>query len=235
VLPEVDQKSESLQKAADFGKAVALWQETGVVLDMLGSERQRERFRGLDRARYWPSAAGHHEMVLWYDPRTGDAGAQPVGKGRDRFKGIPWSAALMIADFVVLTGDPWLDDTKTGWQPALPEHHKQLWVGALVVWKLTGRSPRMTITALPRYPLDGKPERSRAYVPTVDELAAFEWLLLDAYASHELEAITYAAGVEPTTMVGEHCKWCKSKGVCPPQLALAAEQAATQEDTNGET
>lgn len=90
-----------------------------------------------------------------------------------------------------------------------------------------GEIPEKIVTGIvqPRCPHDEGPVRSAEY--TLDEIVAFK---------NELMAAAHAAvdaADEPTEhlQVGEHCRFCKAKGVCPAQREHAVTVAQTNFDT----
>lgn len=215
IWPEVDPRSEKLKAAGDFGTQAHTWKETGVLAEAW-SGAQQARFAALARERYWPSPPGHHEIVLWYDPVTRDAGMEHPGDWLgplDRFANIPKTACFTIADYVSLEPG-WVDDLKTGYQPTPPYQSPQLWLGALVLSLLLSQdSVAMSVTKIARYPMHSMPERLTAHT-TAKGLRAFERRVWEAYANFLLAQDRERAGARQETRAGEHCKWCMSKGLC---------------------
>lgn len=214
IWPDVDPRSDALKKAGDFGTQAHTWKETGE-LAASWSPAQKARFQALDRDRYWPPS-GHHEVILWYDPVTRDAGMQPPGDWLgplDKFAGVPRSACFTIADYVSL--DPaWNDDLKTGYMPTPPFQSPQLWLGGLVLSLLLSQpSVLMSVTKIPRYPMTERPSRMTA-TTTAEGLKKFERRIWEAYANYLLAQDREQAGAEQETRAGDWCKWCMSKGLC---------------------
>lgn len=159
------------------------------------------------RERLWPTGLGVHELTWAFDCRTGivtkydgpreGADAWKESRGPDEVTGTSdWQAELP-------SGEPWVDDLKTGWMPPAITSPQMLMYG-LVAQKLTGHATvRLSITHWRRGWDD--PDRRWQQVGPVT-LESFE---------NELRAAWRRAVAGPDPRPGTHCRYCPSSAVCP--------------------
>ena len=165
----------------------------------------------------WPTRLGLHEVAVSYDCRTGEVttfqGTKDetdkwkTSRGPDSVTGsCDWWARLP-------TGEPWIDDLKTGWKEPLVVTPQTLFYlmcrmkeanrGTEDPWT-TGR---VSITHWPRAKEPTEPTRSGLWRQVTDTaLLAFEGELKTAWVR--------AAGSNPEPRPGAHCLYCPSASVC---------------------
>lgn len=166
------------------------------------------------RERLWPDGLGVHEQTWAYDCRTGivtlaprdvDRDAWKEGRGPTEVTGTTdWHARLP-------SGEPWVDDLKTGW-PKPPVTTPQMLMYALVAAKVTEYATvRISVTHWRRgWEI---PDRYWQQVGPVT---------LDAFED-DLRAAWRRAAKGPTPQPGPHCRYCPSAGVC--DAVMGAEKA----------
>lgn len=170
------------------------------------------------RERLWPERLGEHEVAVSYDCKTGevqvfrssseaDRTAWKNAQGPDTVTGtVDWWARLP-------SGEPWVDDLKTGWQTP-PVVTPQMLFYAMTRLKVENRdnpnpwtSVRISVTHWPRAKEPTEPMRSGLWYQVSDTaLLAFEGELKMAW--------TRAVGLNPEPRPGSHCLYCPSATVC---------------------
>lgn len=164
------------------------------------------------RTELWPDRLGEHEVSVSYNCRTGEhevfRGSQAerdkwtASRGPDCITGsTDWWGHLP-------TGEPWIDDLKTGWkQPEVITPQTLLYT--LVRAREVGpewTTARISVTHWPRAKEPTEPIRHwRQVTDTV--LLAFEGELRQAWVR--------AVGLNPEPRPGAHCLYCPSASVCP--------------------
>lgn len=173
------------------------------------------------RDRFWPPELGAHEVAMSYNCRTGEADVfdHPEQDMRDAWKeshGDDWVVGTCDWYGWMPTGEPWVDDLKTGWKT--PEvMTPQMLFYALVAWKVQARAEgqdtwltvRVSITHMPRVRKGEDPEPSRSGLwrqVTDTMLLAFEGQLKQAWVR--------ATGLNPEPRPGAHCTYCPSALAC---------------------
>lgn len=165
------------------------------------------------RSVLWPDHLGRHEVpwafccdtgkvVLW-KPKDGDKDEWKRTRGPSFVTGTTdWWGAIP-------SGEPWVDDLKTGWPvPGLTT--PQMLMYALVAARVADHpSVRISVTHWRRGWED--PERRWQQVGPAT-LDAFE---------EELRAAYRRTLNDPSPRAGAHCRWCPSAAVCP---AVTGEQ-----------
>lgn len=169
------------------------------------------------REKLWPSRLGEHEVTVSYDCRTREVElymsksedertAWKLARGPDCVVGsCDWWAVLP-------SGEPWIDDLKTGWKQP-PVHTPQTLFYLMVRMKhSTGQcnTGRMSITWVPRQtikPGDPIPTPTREWLQvTKKDLDTFEEQLHWAWVR--------VMGLNPQARPGAHCLYCPSIQVC---------------------
>lgn len=158
------------------------------------------------RKRLWPDGLGRHEVAWAYDCRTGlvtlhepgdgDKDEWKASRGPDTVTGTTdWYAELP-------SGEPWVDDLKTGWHPPSVTGPQML-MYALVAHKMSqSDTVRLSITHWRR----GWEEPER-YWQQVGPAT------LEAFTD-ELRVAWKRAVRGDGPMAGPHCRYCPSKLVC---------------------
>jgi hypothetical protein len=160
------------------------------------------------RERLWPTGLGVHEQPWSFDCRTGAVEMwTPADGDKDRWKASRGPSCITgTTDWHgwIPSGEPWVDDLKTGFYPPAVTCPQML-MYALIAAKVTGHpTVRLSITHWRRGWED--PERKWQQVGPVT-LEAFEDELRAAWAR--------AAGPNPMPRAGSHCRYCPSSAVCP--------------------
>lgn len=167
------------------------------------------------REKLWPARLGRHEVAVSYDCRT-SAVALYEGPAADEWKATrgpdcvtgscDWWARLP-------TGEPWIDDLKTGWkEPEVltPQTLFYIMVRMKVAAAEDGEpwpTGRVSITHWPRAKEPTEPSRSGLWRQVTDvALSAFEGQLKLAWVR--------AIGLNPEPRPGSHCLYCPSAAVC---------------------
>lgn len=166
----------------------------------------------------WPSALGVHEQLLAYNCRTGEVDVGPSNVSQE--EGDAWKDSH-DTDWVVGTcdwwaslpsGEPWIDDLKTGWRKPEVTTAQTLFYIMLKckvdVWDFG----RVSITHCPR----------RTPIPTREGL----WRQVSKIALESFEDDVRAAWrrtvhiPNPAARPGPHCMYCPSQGVCDRAFSI---------------
>ena len=219
-LPTDEEQSENAAKAAEWGRMVHTWKETG---EFRGPSTRAEHalrraveLSGIDRLAYWPAAGTHEQGVrLRVDGHrevVGDADVTPgYITGTDDFQ------------WYILDDELWIDDLKTGKYYEDPEtgsnlypqdvRSAQLRFYATAIAALLGYSGvvHVSLTHWPRLPLKfrhAEPVRFWTEYHT-DELSVY-WSELELL-HQEVEA---GHAGQYTLNPGDHCRFCPSRNYC---------------------
>lgn len=214
-LPRQELVTEKGLEARDWGNACHKWAETGEL-------PTNYKFRtlllkkiaksGTNREELW-NADGSREMALAYNVIDGRCEtAPPDCQDKNAWKGAfgdEWIVGTL--DYAqVIFDTPWVDDLKTGRFVEWEDYAAQQTFYCAVYSKLSVGSvvdTRSTITHWPRYPTHKKPYRF-GHVLEAEELLAF----LRSLKDFRLQVLAQ----KPQSLVlGDHCKFCPSRGNCP--------------------
>lgn len=163
------------------------------------------------RERLWPAELGKHEVPVAYDCRTGEVEVGPLEGDKDLWKETRGPNAVTgTIDWYgrIPSGEPWVDDLKTGWaRPQLTS--PQMLFYALVASRHMG-SPTVRIS-ITHWRRDwDEPER--------------RWQQVGPAVLHEFEDQVRAAWrraiANEGAKAGPWCRFCPSLGVCPSGLQL---------------
>lgn len=220
-LPNDDEQSENAARAAEWGKMVHTWKETG---EVRGPSRRMEtalrtaiELSGIDRLRLWPEGGRHEQGVA----------LQVDGSGRAvRGDATPTAGFITGTDdfqWYLLEDELWIDDLKTGKYYEDSETGSNLYpqdvrsaqlrfyataIAALLSY--TG-IVHVSLTHWPRLPLKfrhAEPVRFWTEYHT-DELQKYWTELEDLYrevqAGHQGDF-----NLRP----GDHCRFCSSRNYC---------------------
>lgn len=173
------------------------------------------------REKMWPSHLGQHEACVAYNCKTGEIdtlfGEADEAK-RDEWKaehGTEWVTGTTDWWGTLPSGEPWVDDLKTGWRDPVVVTPAMLFYGMVrfkyenarveVPWETV----RLSITHMPR-PRKGEdpePRRKPFWAQVTDTmLLAFEGELKNAWVR--------ATGLKPEARPGDWCQYCPSATVC---------------------
>lgn len=159
------------------------------------------------RERLWPAGLGVHERAWAYDCRTGVVTLAPAGVDKDTWKqsrGPNEVTGTTDWDALLPSGEPWVDDLKTGW-PKPATTTPQMLMYALVSARVAEYDTvRISVTHWRRGWED--PDRYWQQVGPVT-LQAFEDELREAWKR--------AVGRNPAPRPGPWCRYCPSAQVCP--------------------
>lgn len=175
------------------------------------------------RERMWPGEMGRHEQLLAYNCATGRIEVGPYNVTSE--EGTKWKDQW-DADWVVGTcdwwgslpsGEPWVDDLKTGWRTPEVVTPQTLFY-LMLKCKVEGWDyGRVSITHWPKR--EEAPSREglwRQVGPVV--LQSFEEDLRLAWR----RAVHIP---NPQAKPGPHCQYCPSAGVCEKASGLSVEAA----------
>lgn len=172
------------------------------------------------RERLWPSEMGVHEQLLAYNCRTRAIEVGPANLSQveaDAWK-EQWDQ-----DYVVGTcdwwgslpsGEPWVDDLKTGWRTPEVVTPQTLWY-TLLRARYTGFDyGRVSITHWPK----------KEEAPTREGLwRQVSPLVLESFEDELQQAWRRAVILpSPEARAGAACQYCPSAGVCDKATGLAA-------------
>ena len=159
----------------------------------------------------WPTALGVHEQAVAYDCRTREVKLGPVNLPVDQMNA--WKAAqsddsvVGTADWwgALPTGEPWIDDLKTGWRTPEVLTPQMLFYAMCHRLEAKANSCRVSITHFPR----------AASEPTREGL----WrqagpVTLDNFQDELHHAWVRAVGFNASAKPGPHCHYCASALVC---------------------
>lgn len=204
-------RSESSQKAVDWGTLVHFWKETsdpmmpGAKTADLVCLEKKLFITGVTSEQWW--SGGEHEVsfsinlfnygvVRYAGPR---AGADDWKKQWDPKKYLTGTIDYLRPDR--------LDDLKTGRWPVDPKTSKQLRSYAALPWIEAGHPDDweylVSITTWQRYPLDGLPHRDYAWVTGAE------------MKLHMADLRYSALHPDETNPTDEGCKWCDCRPNCP--------------------
>ena len=227
-LPTEEEQSENAARAAEWGKLVHRWKETGLISGSTSRNRtalSKALFEyGIDRRSLWPDG-GTHETAL----AIRVDGIREVSTNDEPRDG--WITGHEDFHWFFLDGELWVDDLKTGKVYPDPEtgvnrypqdvRSAQLKLYALAVATLLGYTGRIhvSITHWPRLPLELRHSEPVRYWTeyTTEELTQF-WGELEQLYSEIQEGIKGNYSLRP----GDHCRFCPSRNYC-----LEAEQFDT--------
>lgn len=250
VLPNEsdDDKSENARRAAEWGKMVHFWKQTGNIIGtgrhpaMLVTAIQRA---GVDRETLWPD--GQHEIAVAVRV---DGTREVRSNESHEYETVPgWITGT--ADFLgrIYDNELWLDDLKTGREYPNPgpqdarRHDPTLDVGAnrfpqdagsaqlrfyaLAVAALAGYRGvvHVSVTHWPYLPVDRRHVApARLWVSyTWEEVEKFwgELELLEAsraFLAASATSDTWDETVDLLTVAGEQCKFCPSRVFCAKSI-----------------
>ena len=159
------------------------------------------------RERLYPGTLGIHEAPVAFDCRTGSVVRGPIVGGDEWKDSRGPSCVTGTCDWLAQlpTGEPWVDDLKTGW-PTPDALSNQLKFYALCAVRLTGRKTGARTSATHWRRGWTEPERHWRKI-TREQLDDFEDQLREAWNAAR------RADAEP--MTGPHCRYCPSLQVCP--------------------
>ncbi len=168
------------------------------------------------RERYWPSQLGVHEQAYAYSCKTGLVEIGPVNLPVQEMnawkESRPSECVTGTADWAATlpSGEPWVDDLKTGWKRPPTNSEPMLFYG--LCQHRTSDSPdtgRLSITHYPRVK-DPQPDQIRRYWLQVTAVA------FEAFADEVNKAWhrTKRKGLD-IVRPGPHCEYCPSQPICP--------------------
>jgi len=219
-LPVDDEQTVNAARAAEWGKLVHRWKETGEVSGSTKRNRtalEKAIFEsGVDRELLWPVDGVHETAVaLRVD------GIREVS--REDTPNPGWITGHEDFHWFFLDGTLWVDDLKTGKVYPDPEtgvnrypqdvESAQLKFYALAIATLLGYTGRVcvSLTHWPRLPLEFRHSEPVRYWTeyTHEELQQFWTKLEELYAEVE-EGNKGAFVLNP----GDHCRFCPSRNYC---------------------
>jgi hypothetical protein len=170
------------------------------------------------RERLWPADMGVHEQLMAYDCATGKVELGPANVSKE--EGDAWKAQWGPSWVVGTTdwwaelpsGEPWIDDLKTGWRTpevATPPMLFYLMCKCKVVGKDFGR---LSITHWPK----------RAEAPTREGLWRQVGPLVLTTFEADLQRAWRKTMASPESRPGPGCSYCPSAGACDKATGLAA-------------
>lgn len=164
------------------------------------------------RAKLWPPSLGVHEQLVAYNCRTGEVVVGPTNVTPEEATAWKeqWGAEYVVGTCdwwaSLPTGEPWVDDLKTGWKKpevVTPQTLFYLMCRCKVMGEKYGR---VSITWWPRGKADYERDSMWRQVGPVS-LQEFERELQAAWRK--------ATGTNAEARPGLHCQYCPSAGVCP--------------------
>lgn len=176
------------------------------------------------RDKLWPNHLGEHEVAVSYNCRTRSVQLfrAPTEEARTDWKmAQDQDCVVGTADWwgALPTGEPWIDDLKTGWAPPDVVSNPMLFY-MMCRMKQEDAIPwdrgRMSITWWPRRAakededgnLDiGEPSRDGLWKQVTR-------MVLDTFEEELHRAWVRAVGLNPAPRPGGHCLWCPSASVC---------------------
>lgn len=191
-----------------LGTAVHGACETGKLDESNLTERQVEIAKGMHgQFRKWVAAypsTWRHEIALYYDPETGDAGELTRTSHRD-YSSAPSGAVCATIDLV---SDGRFDfvDIKTGYSPDPPDKSDQMRLVGLMLGKIR-KKPAVECGILVLR------ERDHTLMP-----ATFSEMTLDPVES-EVQRVHLAIKDRKGPTPGAHCRRCPLREVCPSSTA----------------
>lgn len=218
-LPADEEQSENARVAAEWGRMVHTWKETGEIRGFTKRARtalqKAIQLSGISRQDLWPSGGVHEQGV-----RLGVAGNRVVEPTAEPAPG--YITGTDDFQWWILGDELWIDDLKTGKYYATEDgsnrypqdvRSAQLRFYALAIATLLGYTGRVhvSLTHWPRLPLEfrhAEPVRFWTEYHT-DELARY-WGELEALYQ-EIEA-GHAGNY--TLRPGDHCRFCPSRNYC---------------------
>lgn len=229
VLPAPErERSESSQKAIDWGTLCHHWKETGDTSPIWASPadikclEKKLVMSGVEREDWWPPGPGRHEVTFAVELRAIESdpdGAllmlHSAAVDKDAWK-RGFDPIRFLTGTIDWLDDGWVDDLKTGHWHVDEKSSKQLLSYSVVPWILESMaSPHwagtVSITQWERYPLHGQPQRREHAVTG-----------LDIY-DHVQDLIYAADHPEETNPTDEGCKFCDCRPNCPEwQMAVSA-------------
>lgn len=235
VLPRVPRTpSEKRARAANWGTLVHHWKETGQTDPSWADPRDTATLEkklvlsGIDRETWWPSGEGRHEVTFalhLYNHELRLYDEKLTASTRDTWKlgfGPKWLTGTI--DWLG-NADPtigYVDDLKTGAWPVDVKTSAQLRAYSLVPWVAAGCPMAwdgiVSITAWPKYRLDGQPSRTSHWLGALDLLETLEDL---RHAEENPQQVT------PTD---EGCKFCDCKPLCPAHVDADTELEELDDD-----
>ena len=220
-LPTDDEQSENAARAAEWGRMVHTWKETG---EFSGPSRRMENalrtaieLSGVDRLRLWPEG-GKHEQGLRIRV---DGGAREVYPSADPKEGF--ITGTDDFQWYILDDELWVDDLKTGkyyedsetGSNLYPQDVRsaQLRFYALAVATLLNYHGRVhvSLTHWPRLPLKFRhAEPVRLWTEyTTNELNGY-WGELEQLYQEVQAGLAGDYRLRP----GDHCRFCPSRNYC---------------------
>lgn len=222
-----EDRSESLEEAADWGTYVHQWVATGDYTPPAdhpsweGLLKRRVEANGGEGLRdvWWPNT-GKHEVcygISLEDPRKWATFQGTKAQVEAWSRSLPGSFIKGEADYVgEVQGRLWVDDLKTGKIPPPPKNPQNR-TYVLGAWlshpeRQRYREIATSITHWPRYPVEGGPVRTWA-VFRVDELKAWYLRLQSAYNRVSVLRRLPTSAAVLTINPGDHCLYCPAQ--CP--------------------
>jgi PD-(D/E)XK nuclease superfamily len=172
------------------------------------------------REKLWPSRLGEHEVTVAYNCRTRELERFHSEIEDER---TAWKLARSVDCIVgscdwwgqLPTGEPWIDDLKTGWQKPEVTTPQTLFY---LMCRMKGEGAktwdvgRASISWCPRKALKAGEEFQP---PTRDGLwRQVTRLELEAFEDELHWAWVRVTGLNPQAKPGPHCKYCPSMAVC---------------------
>lgn len=184
------------------------------------------------RDELWPDDWGLHEVSVAYDCATGlvtvhraeseaESNAWKEATGPNTVTGsVDWWASLP-------SGEPWIDDLKTGWRlPEVVTPQTLFYLMTRMKVQTEWTTGRISITHWPRAKEPTEPRRYWRQVSSTI-LLAFEGELKRAWQ------VATNPDVEPEPRPGAHCLYCPSASICPG-LTEGEEPQDTEDTQNVE-
>ena len=215
-LPAREQTGLEVEKQQGWGLSADWGTEMHAAKAGIGTSGQHVALMAPHRDKLWPSRLGRHEVGVSYncETRIVDYLADDADIV-DKWKSSrPDSCVVGTVDFWggLPTGEPWIDDLKTGWQPpdTATEQTTFYLMCRHIVANRKWPSGRISVTHW----------SARAWAAGQQDAPTRKWQQLSAFALGEFEydvIAAYKRAIEPVpTMVpGIQCEYCPSALVCP--------------------
>jgi hypothetical protein len=230
-IPRTRERSEGNLKSLAWGTLVHHWKETGDSYPSFADEKDTKCFNkklvmtGVERESYW--AGGEHEVTfairldeLHVERYVPERGA--TNEDRDAWKANFPADKWLTGTIDYLKPDR-LDDLKTGklmyfskaqqrwiYKPVPAAGNRQLWSYTMLPWCEAGCPDDWefltSITQWPRYPLDGLPIRTYAWVTSGE---------LKMHLAEIRYALSHPNETKQPTDDDEDCLFCDSRPNCP--------------------
>lgn len=187
-----------------------------------GVDPWQEAFSPELREQYWPSRLGRHEVAFSYNCETGDVVEGPSNlpvQEMDAWKANqPQPCIVGTSDWVaeLPSGEPWIDDLKTGWRKPEVRTYAMLFYGLCRQRQLKADTCRLSISHLPRAKVIDLANLRRYWLQVSS--VALDMFADDAHIAwvkarpkKSLQTYPYKGMVK----TGDHCGYCPSASICP--------------------